>query len=39
MRVYFALPLREILRVERSLIKQAQCKAEKIKERTIRKSL
>ncbi|MGG4609127.1 lipopolysaccharide core heptose(I) kinase RfaP [Providencia sp. Me31A] len=39
MKLYFELPLRKILQQEASLITQAESKAKKIKERTIRKSL
>ncbi|MTH45534.1 lipopolysaccharide core heptose(I) kinase RfaP [Intestinirhabdus alba] len=39
MRVYFALPLHEIMRREEQLIAQAADKAEKIKARTLRKNL
>ncbi|MCF3281534.1 lipopolysaccharide core heptose(I) kinase RfaP, partial [Escherichia coli] len=39
MKVYFGMPLRDILRLEADLHKKAGIKAEKIKERTIRKSL
>lgn len=39
MRIYFALPLKEILKQEQALIEKVSRKAEKIKERTIRKSL
>lgn len=39
MKIYFALPLKEILKQEQSLIEKVSRKAEKIKERTIRKSL
>lgn len=39
LRIYFSKPLKEILKDEKTLIANAQTKAEKIKERTIRKSL
>lgn len=39
MKVYFDLPLRDILRREQDLIQQANVKANKIRERTLRKSL
>lgn len=39
MKLYFELPLRQILQQEATLIAQAKRKAVKIKERTIRKSL
>lgn len=39
MKIYFALPLKEILKQEQALIEKVSRKAEKIKERTIRKSL
>ncbi|QXX81952.1 lipopolysaccharide core heptose(I) kinase RfaP [Providencia sp. R33] len=39
MKIYFALPLKEILKQEQALIEKVSHKAEKIKERTIRKSL
>jgi len=39
MKVYFALPLRHILKDESSLIAQAEEKANRIKERTLRKNL
>jgi len=39
MKVYFELPLRRILQSESSLITQAEEKAHRIKERTIRKNL
>ena len=39
MRVYFAKPLREALREEQALLAKTEEKANKIKERTIRKSL
>ncbi|EAM8895656.1 lipopolysaccharide core heptose(I) kinase RfaP [Salmonella enterica] len=39
MREYFSLPLREILQKESGLIHQADVKAARIKERTIRKNL
>lgn len=39
LKIYFALPLRDILRGERALMASAQEKAEKIRERTDRKSL
>ena len=39
MQVYFGMPLKHILRVERSLLTEAQRKAAKIKERTDRKGL
>ncbi|WP_407579173.1 lipopolysaccharide core heptose(I) kinase RfaP [Citrobacter koseri] len=39
LRVYFSMPLREILRKEASLLEQAVAKAQKIKQRTIRKAL
>ena len=39
MKIYFELPLRAILRQERDLIQQAASKANKIRERTVRKSL
>jgi heptose I phosphotransferase len=39
MKVYFALPLKDILHQESELLQQAEAKASKIRERTIRKSL
>lgn len=39
MKIYFSLPLKEILKKEQALIGKVSRKAEKIKERTIRKSL
>ncbi|AVR02104.1 lipopolysaccharide core heptose(I) kinase RfaP [Pluralibacter gergoviae] len=39
MKVYFAMPLREVMRVEQHLLAATQAKAEKIKERTLRKGL
>ncbi len=39
MKIYFELPLKAILRQERDLIQQAASKANKIRERTVRKSL
>lgn len=39
MKIYFALPLKDILKQEQVLIEKISRKAEKIKERTIRKSL
>ncbi|WP_283126117.1 lipopolysaccharide core heptose(I) kinase RfaP [Providencia stuartii] len=39
MKTYFGLSLREIIRTEQALIARASVKAEKIQERTIRKSL
>lgn len=39
LRVYFAMPLREILRQEAKLFEQAAIKAQKIRQRTIRKAL
>ena len=39
LRVYFAMPLREILRHEARLFQQAVTKAQKIRQRTIRKAL
>ncbi len=39
MRVYFGKPLRDILRDEKELIAQATEKAQKIRERTVRKNL
>ncbi|MGF2933685.1 lipopolysaccharide core heptose(I) kinase RfaP, partial [Klebsiella pneumoniae] len=37
--VWFAAPLKDILKKERGLLSQAEAKATKIRERTIRKSL
>ena len=39
MKVYFATPLKDILKQEQGLLSQAEAKATKIRERTIRKSL
>lgn len=39
MKTYFCLPLKHILIQEKELLQQAQAKADKIRERTIRKSL
>lgn len=39
MKIYFARPLKEVITQERSLLAKAEVKAEKIRERTIRKSL
>ena len=39
MKVYFAAPLKDILKLEQGLLSQAEAKATKIRERTIRKSL
>ena len=39
MKTYFGLSLREIIRTEQALMAKASVKAEKIQERTIRKSL
>ena len=39
MKVYFAAPLKDILKQEQGLLSQAEAKATKIRERTIRKSL
>ncbi len=39
MKVYFHAPLKDILKQEQGLLSQAEAKATKIRERTIRKSL
>lgn len=39
MRVYFGKPLKDIMRSEQSLLMEARQKAEKIRERTVRKAL
>ncbi|CSG17048.1 LPS biosynthesis enzyme [Shigella sonnei] len=39
MKVYFVAPLKDILKQEQGLLSQAEAKATKIRERTIRKSL
>lgn len=39
LRIYFSMPLREILRLEAALLERAITKAQKIKHRTIRKAL
>ncbi|HIT95736.1 MAG TPA: lipopolysaccharide core heptose(I) kinase RfaP [Candidatus Aphodousia faecavium] len=39
LKIYFQKPLKEIFRTERTLINEAQHKAEKIKERSLRKGL
>lgn len=39
MKVYFSAPLKDILKQEQGLLSQAEEKATKIRERTIRKSL
>lgn len=39
MKVYFVAPLKDILKQEQGLLSQAEEKATKIRERTIRKSL